>query len=460
MSPLAAEKMVKINEDSRGKPDNNLSVFPRAGRPVECGFVGADAAMAREGDATSPLGAAGPSASRRSGRLERIDVLRACAAISVVIYHHLGSFFGWYVPWRDGFRDFSGGMAHASALHGLSFGWVGVPLFFVLSGFCIHAGFVHRRRFNLGTFCWRRFWRIYPPYLVAVLVFALWPIDWLSTSLGPRAVITNGLMVQNLMADDFWSKLNPSFWSVPTEFQCYLLYPVFLLLGKFWGTSRVALGWFACACVGKILVGASEGWPEHAIDYGLCFPLLTFGDWALGAYVAEKLAATERPAWLSSVPVFVLTGGLFLASMLWRPGISLAFSLAAACGALLVFNYAARETRPNLIERALGLVGLASYSLYLWHQPLLGPLTELGRNLASDLPLNAARIATLLTIGGGLAVVTFCSYWLLERPSMAIAAKRSWPLRLGQPLDFFQRSVANYAERVKLRLQRPNPMRN
>lgn len=357
-------------------------------------------------------------------RLERIDVLRASAALIVVLHHFFGAKFGFFLPWHDGFRVLPQTSWHAVPLHLLSLGWAGVPLFFALSGFCIHAGFLRQQKFALGIFCWRRFWRIFPPYLLAVLVFAVWPINWLTGPHGKVTLLTNSLMIQNLHPATFWSDFNPSFWSVPTEFQCYLLYPVFLGLRKWVGIERAALGWFALGSIGKVIVGAVEGWPDHAIDFGLCFPLLTFGDWALGAWAAEKLFTEQDRRWPASGLIFAGAAALFILSTLWRPALSVSFSLATVCGAFLILNYASRLSAPNRFERVLGGIGIASYSLYLWHQPLLAPLEELGRNLASGLPLNLARMVTLLVIAAGLALVTFVSFRLIEKPAMAIAARR------------------------------------
>jgi peptidoglycan/LPS O-acetylase OafA/YrhL len=52
-------------------------------------------------------------------------------------------------------------------------GWVGVPIFFTVSGFCIHLSYQRSRENGFKRFFTRRFFRIYPPYLLAVLFFGL-----------------------------------------------------------------------------------------------------------------------------------------------------------------------------------------------------------------------------------------------------------------------------------------------
>src|SRR6476469_3517467 len=102
------------------------------------------------------------------------DVLRGVAILMVIAYHSFGSAWGWYVPWNGWLRDFS----HAPSqpllwFYPITFGWAGVALFFVISGFCIHYSFLRSGQFEAGQFFWRRLWRIYPAYIVALLTVTL-----------------------------------------------------------------------------------------------------------------------------------------------------------------------------------------------------------------------------------------------------------------------------------------------
>lgn len=106
------------------------------------------------------------------GRLQSIDALRGVAALGVVLYHAVmqttnsvpGNFFRWPVKL----------VQFAS-----SFGYIGVFLFFVISGFCIHLQWAKSRAngqqpaIQFGAFWRRRFRRLYPPYLIAFALFLL-----------------------------------------------------------------------------------------------------------------------------------------------------------------------------------------------------------------------------------------------------------------------------------------------
>ncbi|MGC4071991.1 MAG: acyltransferase [Nibricoccus sp.] len=364
-----------------------------------------------------------PGPRSHAARFIRIDVLRAIAAVTVVAYHFFGSKIGWHLPWRaDGLADFSAPLSSTIPLLGLSVGWAGVPLFFALSGFCIHGAFVRQPHFDAGVFFWRRFWRIYPPFLAAIALFCFWPIWRLGTDVSFADLAGHLTTSFVLTPHDFWSGLNPSFWSVAVEFQCYLLYPLFLLLRSRWGTARVALTWFVLGAIGKITASAFAGWPDHAINFWSCVSIFSFGDWALGALVAEDIA-TQKHRGFYRIPILIAAIIACLLSILWRPSLTLSFSLTAAAGALLIYHYACRATPVSRSEALLARLGVASYSLYLWHQPLLGPLESIGRDLSSIFPLQVARITTVLVIAIGLTAISFVSYYLLERTGIALAGR-------------------------------------
>src|SRR5580700_9314628 len=106
----------------------------------------------------------------RSAHLPRLDAVRALAILSVFLYHSLGVvFYKDQLDFHGGWLDFRSAPSRLFlACYPLTFGWVGVSLFFVLSGFVIHYSFVGSGRpFRAGGFFVRRFWRIYPPYLLA-----------------------------------------------------------------------------------------------------------------------------------------------------------------------------------------------------------------------------------------------------------------------------------------------------
>ena len=128
------------------------------------------------------------------------------------------------VPVYDQFLDFIGG-----------WGRLGVDLFFILSGFCIHWGYSKPGvELEAGKYLQRRWWRIYPPYFFA-LAFAVilnlgtnyyklragGSFSW--ANFGLFQITSHVFLVHNLFKDSFTTISGP-FWTIAVEMQFYLLY--------------------------------------------------------------------------------------------------------------------------------------------------------------------------------------------------------------------------------------------
>ncbi|MDQ2772566.1 MAG: acyltransferase family protein, partial [Bacteroidota bacterium] len=154
--------------------------------------------------------------------LPKIDVLRGIAILLVFSYHALLVVFGDFevldfTPWWlwVNFGHYSPARL-ALALTPGGMGTQGVTLFLVISGFLIHWGYLKSgASFRAGEFFSRRFWRIYPPYLVALLLFGF----TLGFG-GGRSLLAHLTLTHNL-SDQTFATINPSFWSLALEAQLY-----------------------------------------------------------------------------------------------------------------------------------------------------------------------------------------------------------------------------------------------
>jgi len=330
-----------------------------------------------------------------------IDGLRAVAVLAVVAYH--------------------------AGLPGVPGGYVGVDIFFVISGYLITAILLRQLdsgRFSLAGFWLRRARRILPALLallagclmLALLVMMPDGLVSFGESLGA------GLFVANFY---FWRQAGDYFgdpaqsapllhlWSLAVEEQYYLLYPPVLAL--LWRLGRkglvVALGAAALASL-ALCEAMSHLYPVAN------FFLLPTRAWELlaGALLAagNVPARATRFSLIASNLLSLLGAALILAPIALLSEVSRFPGIAAlppVLGAMLLIALATPRT---LAGRVLGHpaavgVGLISYSLYLWHLPLL----VLARMATASDRLPAALTATLIVTSFALA---WASWRWIEQP--------------------------------------------
>jgi peptidoglycan/LPS O-acetylase OafA/YrhL len=360
--------------------------------------------------------------------LERIDVLRAFAILMVVCFHFLPSVtgqyeFAWNGFWRDA-REVQTPLMWF--LYPLTLGWSGVSLFFVISGFCIHYSFLKHEAGSPGKpflkqFFWKRFWRIYPPYFITLVVFFY--LMFRHPETGPTAgnFWLHLLLVHNFSAGAFIG-INPAFWSLAVEMQFYLLFPLVLMLrhkvgikNTFWFFAAVSL---ACRIAALFLQDWSQPPTQHLWD----FTLALFVDWLLGAWLAEKWLASERLFGASSGTVLLL--GILAVALTWNKitAAFLGFTAFSLWYAALMELYLFSRKSFGRWERMLVPVGLCSYSIYLWHQPWLGRvLYWLHKFGLPQTPI--ASLVMLPVVVLVMILLGFVSCKLIELPGMALGKR-------------------------------------
>ena len=340
-----------------------------------------------------------------------IDGLRAVAVIPVVLYHM-------------GLTAFGGG-------------FVGVDVFFVISGFLITSMIteeLRRGRFSIRTFYERRIRRIFPALFTVLLVtavlaaFILMPADFASFS---GSLVATALFGSNIFfykkagyfGDEAHTKPLLHTWSLSVEEQYYLFFPLLLLLihrkasGR-WTPWILGLGGVSFAAS----VWGVERYPEAT------FYLLPTRAWELflGALLALGAVPALRAQWQRELAavlgVVLLAVGFCTFGGIPFPG---AAALVPCLGAgLVIFAGTDGTTRVSrlLSHRTLVFVGLISYSLYLWHWPLL----SLGRHLTGT-PLTLAQAWGLVALS--LMAATL-SWRYVEQPMRQRSGTKPRPARV------------------------------
>ena len=342
-----------------------------------------------------------------SVRLRSIDFLRGLAALAVSFGHAVV-----VAPYES-----IGGSAFTVFCHFTK--WLsatGVPLFFVISGFCIHLSSARKAaskgaaRFEFVSFWRRRLWRLYPTYFVVlcasmglVVMFFLtgsgeeivrsYPeprARWIAWDFAAHATMLHGL-------HPFFDQAggNPPFWTLAREEYLYLLYPVILLL-----RSRVR--WSILAILMAALTIVIELIAQRTADAGWRMILVTSApalwiQWYLGSVAADAYCGTVRlprvfaMVWL--VPFWIALAYIAPFATIW---IGLAyFTLVNAC--------VARESSGGWADSGglglvgwLGALGLYSYSLYLVNDPVHNVLLAASRRLGDATSVTPFMLRALL----------------------------------------------------------------
>ena len=286
-----------------------------------------------------------------------IDGVRALAVIPVILFH-------------AGFELFSGG-------------FVGVDVFFVISGYLITTILItdiENKRFSLVNFYERRARRILPALFFVMLVCI--PFAWMWMLPNQIKDFSQSLVAVSLFASNilFWresgyfetaAELKPLLhtWSLAVEEQYYLLFPIFLVLAWRFGKNKVF--WMIVVMSAISLFFSEYSWRKHPTANFYLAPTRAWELFAgsIAAFMVQKNGVQKDNfralLGLAAIifPIFVYDESTPFPSL---------YTLVPVMGVTLIILYADKQTLAAQILSTKAFVGLGliSYSAYLWHQPL------------------------------------------------------------------------------------------
>lgn len=370
-----------------------------------------------------------------------------------------------YYPHIDGLRAIAvlGVLAYHYGATAISGGFTGVDVFFVISGFVITAKLkreIEAGEYSVLSFYDSRLRRILPALLVMLITtlaagwFLLMPGDY--ADLGQSAAyaaagLGNFFFFNHTSYFDQASEMQPLLhtWSLGVEEQFYLAWPLLLWLGmKLIKSKRLFLWLFAVGlAIGLAYSVRKVGFDPKGAFY---LPLPRAWELAIGGILAfVPMIRSRRLAIVAEAVGLALIGWSFFAinAAAPFPGLNAAY----ACAGTALLLWPKQETGPlagMLAMKPLRWIGLISYSLYLWHWPVLvlfrnynnGLMPNLGEALALsalsiclsalswrwvEMPFRRFRPMHWRTVGAG-----FVACAVIAVGGVAVSASAGFPARL------------------------------
>lgn len=383
---------------------------------------------------TQPVGPADRTTPRL--RLDVLDGLRGLAALYVALFHAMG-YTGYTTTVQT---QTSAPMRFIAAI--LDYGAYAVPVFIVLSGFCLMLPLAQRGTTTLPggvlNYIRRRAWRILPAYYVALLLslalIGLTPALQIpqNTAWDTKIPVTFGaiiahlLLIQNVLPDWIF-KIDGPMWSVAIEWQIYFLFPTLLL--PILRRTNVAITVVVATVISllphvllprSINFDFSHPWFLALFTMGMAGASVVFSNNPTVAKYRTKIPW----GWLNTALTLALLGALIVFKdwMGWHDYLSESLVGLITMSWLIQYAGAIRQGgRRSLSQRILEsrlLVGLGafSYSIYLIHNPIQGLINQelLHVNMSAD-----ARLALMLGVVTPLALLcSYVFYMLVERRFM------------------------------------------
>lgn len=341
-----------------------------------------------------------------AARLERVDVVDGLRGIAIVavVFHHLFARgledFGWIARWL------------------LGNGWLGVDLFFILSGFVLHLPFARGHSLDFRTFYIRRARRLAPLFYIVALVSTVVIVALCGAAVDRHLLFQTIALFSGLFSFDpstFMPQANWVLWSLGVEFIFSALFPIFVLHRARLPEITVAA---ILLCPIVRAVGYSLG-ERHYLDWISASAVGRLDEFLIGMliaqfYVQRRLPSSPRPMVSCGVAVLLGAGLLF---QLWAGGMFPQFAAAgfislgaAGFGLILSGALASRGgLRAAFSWRPLRIIGVGCYSIYVWHGILLLGLFRT-QNL-NEIPVWSAMLIPYLA---ALASLSWASFRLIE----------------------------------------------
>lgn len=366
-------------------------------------------------------------------RYNYVEGLRALACLTVVLNHAVAEAFP--VLYRVEIPP----MLSLLQLW-FAFGHHAVTAFIVVSGFCLGlplAAGDFAKPVAFGQFMARRIARIVPPYYAALVISILVCFTMFKYPAGmhfdfsahprPSDIAAHFLLIQNVFGT---GQINYSLWSIATELQIYMLFPVLVAL------IRKRHGWIAAATIAAAAYGISYLVRDSRLDRAAIHFIGAFIFGMAASWVTKsEHPVAQRLRMFAGWPFVCLLGlgGIVVWTKILPFDQYQAFQLPqdavvmVAISSLLIACANVKSAFRTVLEfKPLVWIGERSYSLYLLHVPIQAALLKVA---VSTLDLtHTERLIFSITVGFGILLgLTWVFHRVVEIPAMALSRRVSQP---------------------------------
>jgi peptidoglycan/LPS O-acetylase OafA/YrhL len=354
------------------------------------------------------------------------DSLRAIAALCIFAYHIAASQNAIGGTWLGNLN-------------------VGVPIFFVVSGFLLYRPFVARRvegrpRAPVRRYAIRRVLRIVPAYWVALTLITIW-LGLQSQVFTLHGVVTYYGFLQVYDTSTIAGGIGQA-WTLSVEVAFYVLLPLWAIAisrvrSELWPVAALALAGIAWKLVvlatqfkaGNAFFPLLVAFPAWLETFAAGMALAVISVWATErGWRPRAMGIVERHAWLPWLVAALAYTALCVRG--WQGGtraqVLVDYELKTVVALGLVLPAVIGDPTRGWVRRVLAFppllwVGLVSYGFFLWHLAVITQLHRWGVDDDAGIPL-----FTLAALGGSLAIAAV-SWYALERPALRLGRRLTGP---------------------------------
>ncbi|EEL37721.1 MULTISPECIES: acyltransferase family protein [Bacillus] len=365
-------------------------------------------------------------------RIHELDSLRGIAAVTVMFSHYLLIFPAFF---SNESNDIGVNVMKYTPLHIFWAGHEAVILFFILSGLVLTIPFINTEKINYGNYIFKRIFRIYIPYIFAVLIAIVSRVLFYT---GPK----NGLSdwFNSLWSNGFEYKLffehvlfigsfnnnayDPVLWSLIHEMRISLIFPFIIYIVKRCSVQKSLCIAMICSIMGISLTKISNSRLDIDVDYFMTLHYTAM--FIVGSILAINLNGILQSKYVKKSGIYLFLGGISFYTYRWwffpKKAVfhkEIIGDWMTVLGVVLIICCLLRDPLSSFMKYSVfQFLGKISYSLYLYHSIVMLTLIHLLYGY-----LNIYMILILSIVGSLL--VAFLAQYFVERNSIKLGKNLS-----------------------------------